>query len=85
MSRQKAVLVDPETLFVTHIYDGEEIVCGGEDGKTWVATFADAHVAEVFVRFCKDQLMKVRAFPYNLNERTRSADAHKEYLKWTGK
>lgn len=34
--------VDPGTLTITHICDGEERIMGGEDGQVWLATFADA-------------------------------------------
>ena len=40
--------VDPETLAVTHIFDGEEVVTGGPDGQTHVATFKRASDAELF-------------------------------------
>jgi len=45
-------LVTPDTLSVTHIFDGEEVVTGGHDGQVWVATFASANAAEHFVRYC---------------------------------
>ncbi len=47
--KQRRVQVDPSTLAVTHIFDGEEIVSGGEDGQVYIATFASASAAEFFV------------------------------------
>ena len=44
-------LVAPETMYVTHIFDGENVVRGGMDGQTWVATFASENAAEHFVRY----------------------------------
>lgn len=38
-----------ETLSVTHICDGQEIVTGGDDGQSWVASFASRMAAEMFV------------------------------------
>lgn len=43
------VKVDADTLDVTHIFEGEEVVTGGDDGQVWIATFADKRVAERFV------------------------------------
>lgn len=39
----------PDTLSVTHIFDGEEVVSGGADGQEWVATFASVIDAEHFI------------------------------------
>lgn len=44
----KVEFVNPETLSVTHIFDGEEVVTGGDDGQVWIATFANKAVAESF-------------------------------------
>ena len=43
-----------DTLSVTHIFDGEEVVIGGDDGQIWVATFASANAAAHFVQYCVD-------------------------------
>lgn len=56
MSAEK---ISPETLFVTHICDGEEVVMGGLDGQVWVATFASERVARYFVNVAKDNLFHV--------------------------
>jgi hypothetical protein len=42
-------LVSPGTLSVTHIFEGEEVVTGGEDGQVWIATFASAPEARIWV------------------------------------
>jgi hypothetical protein len=52
MSTEQFELVTPDTLDVTHIFDGEAVVTGGEDGQVWVATFASDIAAEHFVRYC---------------------------------
>lgn len=41
------------TLSVTHIFDGEEVVTGGANGQTWVATFCDPGLAQIFVEYCQ--------------------------------
>lgn len=51
--------VNPSTLSVTHIYDGEEVVTGGDDGQTWIATFADRSMAAHFVSYAKAHLFHV--------------------------
>lgn len=43
------------SLSVTHICDGEEVVTGGEDGQVWVATFAVAETADKFVASVRSQ------------------------------
>lgn len=53
--------IDPETLSVTHICDGEEVVTGGDDGQQWIATFADATTAELFILFFREQRIYPRA------------------------
>lgn len=45
--------VHANTLAVTHIFDGEEVVTGGTDGQVWIATFANASAAEGFVHLAK--------------------------------
>jgi hypothetical protein len=45
-----SVLCKTDTLSVTHIFDGEEVITGGEDGQTWVATFANRQEAENYVK-----------------------------------
>jgi hypothetical protein len=47
--------IDPQTLSVTHICDGEEVVTGGDDGQAWIATFADATTAELFIQFFRER------------------------------
>jgi hypothetical protein len=47
------VTVDPSTLYVTHIFEGEQVVRGGEDGQVWVATFASRLQADLFVSMAK--------------------------------
>lgn len=42
-----------ETLSITHIFDGEEVVTAGEDGQTWIATFACYLEADEFVKGLK--------------------------------
>ena len=54
------VLVHPNTVRVTHIFDGEEAVTGGESGQIWVATFADRVAAEWFVKFANEQGVMLR-------------------------
>jgi hypothetical protein len=44
--------VDPGTLTITHVFNGEEVVMGGEDGQVWIATFADATEAARHVTRC---------------------------------
>lgn len=39
--------VNPSTLGVTHIFDGEEVVTGGDYGQVWIATFADPSATEI--------------------------------------
>lgn len=51
----RVMLVTPETLSVTHIFDGEEVVTGGPDGLVWVATFASRNAAEHFVWYCVER------------------------------
>lgn len=50
-----AELVTPDTLYRTHIFDGEEVVRGGRDGQVWVATFCSALAAEHFITYCVEQ------------------------------
>lgn len=45
-------LCQPDTLYITHVFDGEEVVRGGITGQVWVATFASAIAAEHFIRYC---------------------------------
>lgn len=47
------VEVSSDTMTVTHIFDGEEVITAGEDGQVWVATFADPVTANVFVKLLK--------------------------------
>ena len=43
--------VTPNTLSVTHIFDGEEVVSGGDDGQVWIATFSTPAYAKAFVEY----------------------------------
>jgi hypothetical protein len=47
--KDQVVTVDPSTLTITHIFDGEEVVSGGHDGQIWLATFANRQDAEDFL------------------------------------
>jgi hypothetical protein len=42
-------MVAPSTLEVTHVFEGEEVVTGGDDGQVWIATFASAQEARIWV------------------------------------
>lgn len=53
--------VHPSTLYVTHVFDGEEVVRGGEDGQIWVATFASGLQAK---RFIESVSGRVYGLPY---------------------
>jgi len=46
----RIVAVDNHTLSVVHVFAGENVVTGGEDGQGWVASFADQNAANDFVR-----------------------------------
>lgn len=52
MTIETVDLATPDTLYVTHVCDGEEVVRGGADGQTFVAVFASKIAAEHFVRYC---------------------------------
>jgi len=43
------VIVEPKTLYHTHIFEGEEVVRGDQDGQAWVATFASQAAAKNFI------------------------------------
>jgi len=64
------------SLSVTHIYDGEEVVTGGDEGDVWVATFASSHIAERFVIE-----MQSRKFCYGLRTKAevRATDQNGQY------
>ncbi len=49
---QRRLLLDPASMYVTHIFDGEEVVRGGEDGQAYVATFASFATAKEFIDAC---------------------------------
>lgn len=66
MLENELVLVHPSTVSVTHVFDGEEVVTGGDTGQIWIATFADSVAADWFVKFANDQGIMLRG------ERTRS-------------
>lgn len=56
-------LATPETLEITHIFDGEEVVTGGPDGQIWIATFASRIAAEHFVRYCVENQKTFAGIP----------------------
>jgi hypothetical protein len=41
--------ISTDTLDVTHVFDGENVVTGGTDGQTWVATFSTMTLARLFI------------------------------------
>lgn len=45
--------VRTSTLAITHVFSGEEVVTGGDDGQAWVASFADPLEARLFVDWQK--------------------------------
>jgi hypothetical protein len=45
--------IDTATLAVTHIFDGEEVVTGGPDGQTWIATCASSQLANDLVGYLR--------------------------------
>jgi len=49
MTERYFVYVQPLTLSRQHIFDGEEVVTGDDDGQAWVATFATATDADWFI------------------------------------
>jgi hypothetical protein len=51
-STDNSDLAAPDTLYITHVCDDEEVVRGGEDGQTLVAVFSSKLAAEHFVRYC---------------------------------
>lgn len=54
------VVCPPHTVSVTHIFDGEEVVTGGDSGQIWIATFADPVAAAWFVKFAQEQGIALR-------------------------
>lgn len=52
--------VEASTLHITHIFDGEEVVCGAEDGQVWIGTFASTVSAERFIEWNKRANLTVR-------------------------
>lgn len=52
--RDRRQEVEPRTLAITHIHDGEEVVTGGDDGQVFIATFASAAAADRYVSACKE-------------------------------
>jgi hypothetical protein len=56
----QVVSVEAETLSITHVCDGAEVVVGDEDGQAWVATFATRITAQQFVEAMKG--LKVPVF-----------------------
>ena len=63
----------PHTLGRVHIFQGEEVVTGGDDGQVWVATFASAHDAEAFIAAARFLQRKVRGIRRKMKVR-RTAD-----------
>lgn len=53
MTDKLRVEVPPDTLSVTHVCDGQEIITGGADGQTYVATFASRLTADMFIDMCR--------------------------------
>lgn len=51
--RGRDMRIDTDSLTVTHVYDGEEVVTGGPEGQAWVATFSSANLARMFITDCK--------------------------------
>lgn len=51
--------VDPNSLQITHIFDGEEIITGGNYGEIYIATFASRRGAEQYVEFCKANIITI--------------------------
>lgn len=47
--RAKWVQVDPDTLSVTPVCEGEVVVLGGDDGQAWVGSFAEQDSAQLFI------------------------------------
>jgi hypothetical protein len=45
--------IDTDTLGITHIFDGEEVVTGGVDGQVWIATFSCPVLARMFITGCR--------------------------------
>ena len=45
MSEYRWVQVEPATLTITDIFEGEHVINGGPDGQAWVAVFADQKLA----------------------------------------
>lgn len=52
--------VYPDTLSITHICDGEEVITGGKDGQVYVATFCDARAARDYVNVAQRLHLVVR-------------------------
>lgn len=50
LSDAQRVGVFPSTLIVTHVFDGEEVVRGGDDAQVYIATFSDSEQAEKFIK-----------------------------------
>lgn len=63
MSDPITVEVDRRSLRVTHIFDGEEVVTGGDDGQVWVATFSSGAVAERFIKYIRGTVWGERRRP----------------------
>jgi hypothetical protein len=57
------IVCPPHTVSVTHIFDGEEVVTGGDSGQIWIATFADRVAAEWFIKFAQQQGVALRGEP----------------------
>lgn len=43
------VICEPDTISVTHVCEGEEVITGGPSGLAWIATVASAELAQALV------------------------------------
>jgi hypothetical protein len=55
------MLIDTNSLYVTHAFVGEEVVSGGDDGQNWVATFASRTLADRFVAWARETFKSIEA------------------------
>lgn len=67
------VTVQPETLSVTRICEGEHVVTGGDDGQVWIATFYCYSSANSFVLLAKN----AGATIYGVRQPSESSDGMK--------
>lgn len=52
--------VPPTTLAITHVCDGEEVITGGHDGQTYIATFACEVAARAYIDLARTHLFAVK-------------------------